>query len=97
VQEDARRYRVYEGVGVPPPVNPGPRRKWGDLPLETVAVGDLIEMPMDKGEVGRLIGSIRSYVYRVSLRTGRKFSVRKTDYGIEIWRMEDGVNQEEGT
>jgi hypothetical protein len=87
VQEDAKRYRVYEGVGAPPPVNPGPRRKWGDLPLETVAVEDLIEMPMDKGEVGRLIGAIRSYVYRVSLRTGRKFSVRKTDYGIEIWRM----------
>ena len=95
MQEGTGRYRVYKGAGVPPPVNPGPRRKWGDLPLESVAVGDLIEMPMDKGEVGRLIGSIRSYVYRVSLRTGRKFSVRKTDYGIEIWRMEDGVNQNE--
>jgi len=87
VQEDAKRYRVYEGVGAPPPVNPGPRRKWGDLPLETVAVEDLIEMPMSKEEVDGLIGAIRSYVYRVSLRTGRKFSVRKTDYGIEIWRM----------
>ena len=82
---------------MPPPVNPGPRRKWGDLPLESVAVGDLIEMPMNKEGVDELISSIRSYVYRVSLRTGRKFSVRKTDYGIEIWRMEDGVNQEEGT
>ena len=87
MQEDAKRYRVYEGVGAPPPVNPGPRRKWGDLPLETVAVEDLIEMPMSKEEVDGLIGAIRSYVYRVSLRTGRKFSVRKTDYGIEIWRM----------
>ena len=95
MQEDAKRYRVYEGVGAPPPVNPGPRRKWGDLPLETVAVEDLIEMPMSKEEVDGLIGAIRSYVYRVSLRTGRKFSVRKTDYGIEIWRMEDGVNQNE--
>ena len=87
MQEESKRYRVYEKVGVPPPVNPGPRRKWGDLPLESVAVGDLIEMPMNKEEVDGLIGSIRSYVYRVSLRTGRKFSVRKTDYGIEIWRM----------
>ena len=87
MQEESKRYRVYEGVGVPPPVNPGPRRKWGDLPLETVAVEDLIEMPMSKEEVDGLIGAIRSYVYRVSLRTGRKFSVRKTDYGIEIWRM----------
>jgi hypothetical protein len=56
------------------------------LPLEDVAVGDLIEMPTDKEEGDRLIGSIRSYVYRVSLKTGRKFSVRRTDYGIEIWR-----------
>jgi hypothetical protein len=87
VQEGTERYRVYKGAGVPPTVNPGPRRKWGDLPLETVAVEDLIEIPMSKEGVDGLIGAIRSYVYRVSLRTGRKFSVRKTDYGIEIWRM----------
>jgi|TARA_R100000963_G_scaffold34978_1_gene30582 hypothetical protein len=88
VQEEPKRYRVYEGVGVPPPANPGPRRKWGDLPLEEVAVGDLIEMPMNKEEVDELINSIRSYVYRVSRKTGKKFTVRKTDYGIGIWRMQ---------
>lgn len=87
MQEESRRYRVYEGVGVPPPVNPGPRRKWGDLPLESVAVGDLIDMSMTKEEIDGLINSIRSYVYRVSRRTGRKFTVRKTDYGIGIWRV----------
>ena len=88
MQEEPKRYRVYEGVGVPPPANPGPRRKWGDLPLEGVAVGDLIEMPMNKEEVDELISSIRSYVYRVSRRTGKKFTVRKTDYGIGIWRVQ---------
>ena len=88
MQEEPKRYRVYEGVGVPPPANPGPRRKWGDLPLEEVAVGDLIEMPMNKEEVDELINSIRSYVYRVSRRTGKKVTVRKTDYGIVIWRMQ---------
>ena len=88
MQEEPKRYRVYEGVGVAPPANPGPRRKWGDLPLEEVAVGDLIEMPMNKEEVDELISSIRSYVYRVSRRTGKKFTVRKTDYGIGIWRMQ---------
>ena len=87
MQEESRRYRVYEGVGVPPLVNPGPRRKWGDLPLESVAVGDLIEMPMTKEGVDELISSIRSYVYRVSRRTDRRFTVRKTDYGIGIWRV----------
>ena len=87
MQEESRRYRVYEGVGVPPPVNAGPRRKWGDLPLESVAVGDLIEMPMNKEGVDGLISSIRSYVYRVSRRTDRRFTVRKTDYGIGIWRV----------
>ena len=88
MQEEPKRYRVYEGVGVPPPANPGPRRKWGDLPLEEVAVGDLIEMPMNKEEVDELINSIRSYVYRVSRRTGKKFTVRRTDYGIGIWRTQ---------
>ena len=88
MQEEPKRYRVYEGVGVPPPANPGPRRKWGDLPLEEVAVGDLIEMPMNKEEVDELINSIRSYVYRVSRKTGKKFTVRKTDYGIGIWRVQ---------
>ena len=88
MQDEPKRYRVYEGVGVPPPANPGPRRKWGDLPLEEVAVGDLIEMPMNKEEVDELISSIRSYVYRVSRKTGKKFTVRKTDYGIGIWRMQ---------
>ena len=87
MQEEPRRYRVYEGVGVPPLVNPGPRRKWGALPLESVAVGDLIEMPMNKEEIDKLISSIRSYVYRVSRRTDRKFSVRKSEFGIGIWRV----------
>jgi len=87
VQEEPKRYRVYEGVGVPPPVNPGPRRRWGDLPLEEVAVGDLIEMPMGKEAVDELISSIRSYVYRVSRRTDKRFTVRRTDYGIGIWRV----------
>ena len=87
MQGESKRYRVYEGVGVPPPANPGPRRKWGDLPLESVAVGDLIEMPMNKEEVDELISSIRSYVYRVSRRTDRKVTVRKTDYVIGIWRV----------
>ena len=87
MQEEPKRYRVYEGVGVPPPVNPGPRRRWGDLPLEEVAVGDLIEMPMGKEAVDELISSIRSYVYRVSRRTDKRFTVRRTDYGIGIWRV----------
>jgi hypothetical protein len=88
VQENSNRYRVYEGVGVPPPVNPGPRRKWGDLPLETVAVGDLIEMELNKEETDELVTAIRSYVYRVSRKTNKKFSVRKSNYGIRIWRVE---------
>ena len=73
---------------MPPPVNPGPRRKWGDLPLETVAVGDLIEMQLSKEETDELIAAIRSYVYRISRKTDKKFSVRKSNYGIRIWRVE---------
>lgn len=86
MQDTSKRYRVYEGAGVPPLVHPGPRRKWGDIPLELVAIGDLIEMPMRKGETDGLINAIRSYVYRVSRRTNKTFTVRRTDFGVSIWR-----------
>ena len=88
MQEEGKRFRVYEGVGMPPVSSPGPRRKWGDLPLETIETGDLIEMPLNREGVEHLIASIRSYVYRVSRRTNKKFSVRKTAIGIGIWRVE---------
>ena len=86
MQQEGKRYRVYEGVGEPPPPTPGPPRKWGDIPLEEISVGDLIELPLTKEETDRLIASIRSLVYRTSGKTNKKFSVRKTDYGIGIWR-----------
>lgn len=85
MQQESKRYRVHQGVGAPPPSSGRPR-KWADLPLDTVEIGDLIEIPMDKEEVEAKIASIRSYVWRVSQRNSKKYSVRKTDYGVGIWR-----------
>ena len=82
-----KRYRVYEGVGAPPP-NPGPKRKWADLPLETIQAGDLIELPMSQPEATKRIAAIRSYAWRMAQKYDKKYSVRKTDYGIGIWRTE---------
>ena len=81
-----QRIRIYEGVG-PPPSNVGPPTKWGHLPLDTVQVGDLIEMTMESEEVQDKINAVRSYAGRLARKTGKKFSVRITDYGIGIWRI----------
>tara|TARA_R110000824_G_scaffold255493_2_gene444455 strand:+ start:403 stop:663 length:261 start_codon:yes stop_codon:yes gene_type:complete len=82
-----QRIRVYEGVGPPPP-NSGPPTKWGHLPLEEVQVGDLIEITMDSEEVQVKINAVRSYAGRLARKTGKKFSVRITDYGMGIWRIQ---------
>ena len=82
-----QRVRIYEGVGPPPP-NSGPPTKWGHLLLDTVRVGDLIEMTMDSEEVQGKINAVRSYAGRLARKTDKKFSVRITDYGIGIWRLQ---------
>ena len=82
-----QRIRIYEGVG-PPPSNLGPPTKWGHLLLDTVQVDDLIEMTMDSEEVQGKINAVRSYAGRLARKTGKKFSVRITDYGIGIWRIQ---------
>ena len=87
MQQENKRYRIHQGVGAPPP-NSGPPRKWADIPLNTIEIGDLIELPMEKSEVEKKIASVRSYVWRESKKLRKKFSVRKTDFGIGIWRVE---------
>jgi len=82
-----QRVRIYEEVGPPPP-NSGPPTKWGHLLLDTVRVGDLIEMTMDSEEVQGKINAVRSYAGRLARKTDKKFSVRITDYGIGIWRIQ---------
>jgi len=87
VGQTAQRFRVYEGVG-PPPVNQGPPARWGHLPVETIGVGDLIEMPLDVEEARRLVNAIRTHAGRIAKKSDKKFSVRLTDYGIGIWRIQ---------
>ena len=81
-----QRYRVYENVGPPPP-STGPRSSWADLPLDTIDVGDLVEVPLEGGEVKSNINAIRSYAGRLARKSEKKFSVRITNYGIGIWRV----------
>ena len=52
-------------------------------------MGDQIEIPLTKDDVDGLIRSVQGYVYRLSRKTGKRYSVRKTEYGIGIWRVED--------
>tara|TARA_R110000744_G_scaffold52428_2_gene112267 strand:+ start:769 stop:1032 length:264 start_codon:yes stop_codon:yes gene_type:complete len=85
VTETATRFRVYEDAG-PPPKTSGPPRKWGYLPMEGISVNDMIELTMTEEEVKGKINAIRSYAGRMTKSTGKKFSIRVTDYGIGIWR-----------
>jgi hypothetical protein len=85
LEQSAQRFRVYENAGPPPP-NSGPPSKWGYLPLETVGVGDLIEVTLEADDAKSTINAIRSHAGRLARRTDKKFSVRITDYGIGIWR-----------
>tara|TARA_R100001143_G_C3337251_1_gene122501 strand:+ start:599 stop:901 length:303 start_codon:yes stop_codon:yes gene_type:complete len=80
-----QRYRVYENVG-PPPLNSGPRSPWSDLPLDTIEIGDLVEVPLEAKDVRIKINAIRSYAGRLAKKNDKKFSVRITNYGIGIWR-----------
>ena len=83
-----QRYRVYENVG-PPPLNTGPSRSpWSDLPLDTIEVGDLVEVPLEAEEVRIKINAIRSYAGRIAKKNNKRFSVRITTYGIGKWRTE---------
>ena len=56
--------------------------------MDVVQVGDLIEVTMDSEEVQGKINAVRSYAGRLARKTGKKFSVRITDYGIGIWRIQ---------
>lgn len=85
--QTTQRFRVYENIGPPPP-HSGPPTKWGYLPLDTVSIGDLIEVTLEEDEAKHKVNAVRSYAGRVAKKTGRKFSVRITDYGIGIWRTQ---------
>ena len=83
--ETTTRFRVYEDAG-PPPKNSGRPIKWGYLPIDKIEVNDMIELTMTEEEAKDKINAIRSYAGRMTRKTGKKFSIRVTDYGIGIWR-----------
>tara|TARA_R110002051_G_scaffold231269_1_gene293239 strand:- start:278 stop:619 length:342 start_codon:yes stop_codon:yes gene_type:complete len=85
--EEATRYRVYKDVGPPPP-SMGSRGSWSELPLDTISVGDLVEVTLGREEVRSQINAIRSFAGRIARKNTKKFSVRITTYGIGIWRTE---------
>jgi len=87
LDEATTRYRVYKDVGPPPP-SLGSRGSWSELPLNTISVGDLVEVTLEKDEVRSQINAIRSYAGRIARKNAKKFSVRITTYGIGIWRTE---------
>ena len=44
--------------------------------------------PLSPEEVDAQVNAIRSHVWRRGKDLGKKYSVRVTDYGIGIWRVE---------
>ena len=87
LDEATTRYRVYKDAGPPPP-SLGSRGSWSELPLDTISVGDLVEVTLEKDEVRSQINAISSYAGRIARKNAKKFSVRMTSYGIGIWRTE---------
>ena len=85
LDEAIARYRIYKDAGPPPP-SLGARGSWSELPLNTISVGDLVEVTLEKAEVRLQINAIRSYAGRIARKNAKKFSVRITTYGIGIWR-----------
>ena len=87
MDEATTRYRVYKDAGPPPP-SLRARGSWSELPLNTINVGDLVEVTLEKNEVRSQINAIRSFAGRIARKNAKKFSVRMTTYGIGIWRTE---------
>jgi hypothetical protein len=56
--------------------------------LDTISVGDLVEVTLGREEVKSQINAIRSLAGRIARKNAKKFSVRITTYGIGIWRVE---------
>jgi len=72
--------------GVPLPKHRGKPRKY-DIPLETMEVNDMIEVPMSKTQVVKEHKTIRNFVLRFKHKNPNKyFSVRQMDKAIGIWR-----------
>jgi len=72
--------------GIPMPLNRGKPRKY-DLPLETMKVGDHVFISMAKTKIPQEIKIIRGFVLRYKHKTGTKFTVRKMENGIGIWKL----------
>ena len=68
------RFRVLQNVGAPPQTS-GRKKRWGHLPLEDIDVGDMIELPMSEEQSSELISALSSYVWRLSKKLNKKFSV----------------------
>ena len=83
---DEPRFRVFQNVGAPPQTS-GRKRRWGHLPLEDIEIGDMIELPMSEEQSNQSISALSSYVWRLSKATNKKFSVKRNDVGIGIWRV----------
>ena len=80
------RFRVLQNVGAPPQTS-GRKRRWGHLPLDDIDVGDMIELPMSEEQSSQTISALSSYVWRLSKKSKKKFSVKKNNIGIGIWRV----------
>tara|TARA_R100001129_G_scaffold54595_2_gene37533 strand:- start:1663 stop:1809 length:147 start_codon:yes stop_codon:yes gene_type:complete len=47
----------------------------------------MIELPMSEEQSSQTISALSSYVWRLSKKSKKKFSVKKNNIGIGIWRV----------
>jgi hypothetical protein len=78
-------YEIKDGI--PLPKSRGRPIKY-DINLDALKKGQMVEIPMSKTDVPMEILIIRNTVLRYQHRNaGKKFSVRKLDKGVGVWRV----------
>lgn len=56
------------------------------MPLDSLEIGDVIEISLTPEQILSSINAVRSYVSRTGTKERRDFSVTTTDEGICVWR-----------
>ena len=78
-------YEIKDGIRLPK--SRGRPIKY-DINLDALKKGQMVEIPMSKTDVPMEILIIRNTVLRYQHRNaGKKFSVRKLDKGVGVWRV----------
>ena len=85
---EVKMYAVEKDVPVPPPESSGgPEVKY---PWNYMEPGDSFLVPCAAEERGRVSRNLSNCArkYRINVVMGRKFTIRRVDDGVRVWRTE---------